>query len=97
MDEREFIRDIMDDGTHDHLQEVMPREIGELMELQEMAFQLAGKLRRRTQKIKNHMMTCEHCLNRQMELGLLMPIQEFYERGQESGMGRLPKLHYMTN
>tara|TARA_R110000824_G_scaffold15196_1_gene64106 strand:+ start:1168 stop:1461 length:294 start_codon:yes stop_codon:yes gene_type:complete len=97
MDEREFIRDIMDDGTHEHIQEAMPREMGELAEFGEMARQLAGKVYRRTRKIKQHMMTCEYCLNRQMELGLLMPIEDFYTQGQEMGMGRLPKLHHMKN
>jgi len=97
MDEREFIKEIMDEETLEHMQEVMPRDMGELMEFHEMAFKLAGKVARRTQRIKNHMMTCESCLNRQIKLGMLMPIDEFYEQGQMMGMGRLPKLHYMVN
>ena len=97
MDEQEFIREIMDGGTLEHIQEVMPREMGELMEFHGMAYKLAGKVYRRTQKIKKHMMTCEFCLNRQMKLGLLMPIEDFYAQGQAMGMGRMPKLHYMAN
>jgi hypothetical protein len=97
MDEKEFIRDIMDEETIDHIQEVMPRAMGELMEFHSLAHKLAGKVYRRTQQIKSHMMTCESCLNRQIKLGMLMPIEEFYEHGKEMGMGRLPKLHYMMN
>ena len=84
----------MDEETLEHIQEVMPREIGELMEFHEMAYKLAGKVHRRTRRVKEHMMTCGTCLNRQVELGLLMPIEEFYEQGQA---GHLSKLHYMVN
>jgi len=97
MDEREFIRDIMDEETIDHIQEVMPRAMGELMEFHSLAHKLTGKVYRRTQQIKEHMMTCGDCINRQIKLGMLIPIGEFYEQGQAMGMGRLPKLHYMAN
>ena len=84
----------MDDGTQEHIQEVMPREMGELMEFHEMAYKLTGKVYRRTRKIKQHMMTCETCLNRQVKLGLLLTIEEFYEQAQQD---HLSKLRYMVN
>ena len=93
----EHIREIMDEETFNHINEEMPRVMEELMEFNEMAFKLTGKLHRRTQKVIKHMQTCGTCLNRQMKLGLLMPIEDFYAQGQAMGVGRLPKLHHMMN
>ena len=97
MDEREFIREIMDDGTREHIEELMPREMGELTEFHEMAYKLAGKVYRRTQKIKKHMMTCEACLNRQMKLGLLMPLEEYYKGPEGLKQGVRAKFLNETN
>ena len=93
----EHIREIIDEETYEHLNETMPRIMGELAEFHELAAKLAGKAHRRTQAVTKHMMFCETCLNRQMQLGLLMPIEDFYEQGQMMGLGRLPKVHYMVN
>ncbi len=90
----DHIGEIIDEAIYDHLAEEMPRIVGELNEFHELASKLAGKVHRRTRRIKEHMMTCATCLNRQMELGLLMPIEEFYERGLA---GHLSKRHYMMN
>ena len=93
----EHIREIIDEAIYEHLSEELPRTMGELNEFHELAGKLAGKVHRRTQAVKKHMMFCETCINRQMQLGLLMPIEEFYEQGQMMGLGRLPKVHYMVN
>ena len=93
----DHLREIMDEETFNHINEEMPRVLGELMEFSEMALKLTGKLQRRTQRVIKHMQTCGTCLNRQMNLGLLMPIEEFYAQGQAMGMGRLPKIHHMVN
>ena len=90
----EHIREIIDDATYDHLSEAIPKVMGELMEFHELANKMAGKVHRRTQKIKKHMQRCGTCLNRQMKLGLLIPIEELYEKGLA---GHLSKLHYMVN
>jgi hypothetical protein len=88
---------ILDEETLRHLAESMPRQLHELEELNEVMGQIGGKVYRRMNKIKKHMQTCGDCLNKQMQLGLLIPIEDYYKAGPMMGAGRLPKLHHMMN
>ena len=69
----------LDGETVNHLLEELPEAMGELEELYQMINELSGKVHRRLQKIQRHLMACSTCLGRQMELGLLMPIEEYYK------------------
>ena len=87
----------LDDDTIDHLAHEMPQITGELEELHHLVDKLSRKGHRRMEKIRRHMMTCGVCLSKQMRLGLLMPIEDYWESGRIAGAGRLPKLEWMTN
>ena len=87
----------LDGDTIDHLTHVMLRITGELEELHRLVDKLSRKGQRRMEKIRRHMMTCGVCLSKQMRLGLLMPIEDYWESGRMAGAGRLPKLEWMTN
>ena len=69
----------LDGETVNHLLEELPQVMGELEELYQVMNKLSGKVHRRLQKIQIHVMACSACLGRQMELGLLMPIEEYYK------------------
>lgn len=87
----------LDPEVLEHLQEEVERPVNDLLELQEVITALSGKAGRRMAKIRDHMMHCGTCLNKQIANGMLPPIEEYYEAGPMMGAGRLPKLHHMMN
>lgn len=72
----------LDGETVNHLLEELPEAMAELEELYQMINKLSGEVHSRLQKIQHHVMACSTCLGRQMELGLLMPIEEYYKGPQ---------------
>jgi len=89
----------LDPEVLEHLQEQeeVERPINDLLELQEVITALTGKAGRRMAKIRQHMMHCGTCLDKQIANGMLPTMKEYYEAGPMIGMGRLPKLHHMMN
>jgi len=87
----------LDPEIVNHLTEEVARPMHELMELHDAMASISGKAGRRMEKIKHHMMYCGTCLNKQIEMGTLIPIQDYWAAGPMMGAGRLPKLHRMVN
>ena len=87
----------LDGETVNHLLEELPQIMGELEELNQVMNELSGKVHRRLQKIQHHVMACSTCLGRQMELGLLMPIEEYYKGPEGLQQGVRAKFLNETN
>jgi hypothetical protein len=87
----------LDDETIHHLTNEMPQVIGELEELHLLVEKLSRKGQRRMEKIRRHMMMCGLCLSKQMQLGLLAPIEEYWESRGIDGTGQRPRLEWMKN
>ena len=81
----------------DHLKDETYSELCEVGEIQMALNQLEGKFHRRIRRIQHHMRQCGTCLSQQIKTGILMELPEYWERQQQSGGGRYPKLHYQVN
>ena len=87
----------LDEESINHLANEDPRTMRELEELHELIEIISGKRHRRMEKIRRHMMKCSICISKQIQLGLLIPIDEYWESGPMLGHGRLPNLKRMMN
>ena len=87
----------LDAETIDHLTDEMPRVIGELEELHFLVEKLSRKGQRRMEKIRRHMMMCGQCLSKQMGIGLLAPIEDYWESVGADGTERRPRLEWLNN
>lgn len=93
--EQPFIH--LDAETIDHLTDEMPKVIRELEELHFLVEKLSRKGQRRMEKIRRHMMMCGLCLSKQMRIGLLAPIEDYWESVGADGTERRPRLELLNN
>ena len=87
----------LDDETIDHLADEMPRVTTELEELHSLVQKLSRKGERRMEQIRQHLMTCGLCLSKQIGLGILIPIEDYWASRPTSGKGPLPGLEWAKN
>ena len=87
----------LDDETINHLTDEMPQVIGELEELHLLVEKLSRKGQRRMEKIRRHMMMCGQCLSKQMRIGLLASIEDYWQSVGADGTERRPRLEWLNN